>query len=105
MINVKYNRKDLHIKVTGHAYSGEPGHDLICAAASILAHTIADIVASAEGEGLCNSASVRLDKGDAEISCSPDDTVLIAMDSVMTGFAILASNYPECVSFTCDDDI
>lgn len=107
MINVKYNRKDLHITVTGHAYSGEPGHDLICAAASILAHTIADIVSSMEGDGYCNTACVRLDKGDAEISCvpAPDyrDTVLIAMDSVMTGFGILASNYPGNVSFTCDD--
>jgi len=41
MIKAVYDRKENKITVEGHAYSGEPGHDLICAAASVLIYTIA----------------------------------------------------------------
>ena len=35
MIDVTYDRKRLIVKVKGHAHSGEAGHDLVCAAASV----------------------------------------------------------------------
>lgn len=40
MIDVIYDRKRLIVKVKGHAQSGEAGHDLVCAAASILVYTL-----------------------------------------------------------------
>lgn len=37
MIEVKVKRQPkLEIEISGHAYSGEPGHDLVCAAVSAI---------------------------------------------------------------------
>ena len=41
MIKVVYHRDHNKVEVTGHAHSGEAGHDLVCASASILVYTIA----------------------------------------------------------------
>jgi len=47
MIRVEITRKFNHystVKVTGHAFAGEPGKDLVCAAVSTLAQTLANSV-------------------------------------------------------------
>ena len=41
MILVTYYRSYNRLTVEGHAHSGEPGKDLVCASASILAYTLA----------------------------------------------------------------
>ena len=50
MIDVTYDRKRLILKVKGHAHSGEAGHDLVCAAASILVYTLAANAAACAGD-------------------------------------------------------
>ena len=44
MIQAVYDRNENKIAIKGHAYSGEPGHDLICASASMLVYTLAAAV-------------------------------------------------------------
>lgn len=39
MISVIYDRQDFTLTVRGHANTAEYGHDLVCAAASVLLHT------------------------------------------------------------------
>lgn len=102
MIEIVYNRKFHHVKVKGHAGSDEPGKDLVCAAASMLAMTLA---ADVEGMTGClhGAPVVKLHKGDAEIRCIPKSsmrsTVTIIFDSICAGFDILAKNNPDFVRY------
>ena len=93
MIEVIYYRKYHRITVTGHAHSGEPGHDLVCAAASALVYTIAGNVGSLSTQGSVRNPIVRLAEGDAEVSCAPinrmKSVVTLILDAICTGFELL----------------
>lgn len=103
MITVKYAREAFTMTVKGHARSGKPGEDLVCSAASILVHTAADVVSSMQSDNLCTDAIIQLEKGDAFMVCKPAegyaDCLMTALDTVATGFRILAHHYPEYVTF------
>ena len=45
MINVEFkiSKKKMSLEMSGHAGSGDVGHDLVCACASILAYTTAQM--------------------------------------------------------------
>lgn len=103
MIEVRYDRAALSVRVSGHARSAVKGRDLVCAAASVLACTLA-----ADAQELCRAApayfpacSVRLDPGDAEISLSHTPqaaaTAALVFEAVLTGFRLLAAEHPRCV--------
>lgn len=91
------------VTIEGHAYSGEPGHDLVCAAASILAYTLADHVQAAESNGWLHTMTVELAEGAAEISCVPGSeykgVVGLIFLSLCAGFRLLAATYPENVKY------
>ncbi len=104
MIEVSYDREKHLVKVKGHAQSGEAGHDLVCAAASILVYTLAANVASMSA----NRKQIRrpvidINEGDAKIGCSPvhgfGSVATVIFDSVCCGFDILQKKYPENVSY------
>lgn len=103
MIQAVYHRKYHRLTVEGHAHSGEPGHDLVCAAASALAYTLAANVANLADNRQVRSPILGMETGKAEISCKPASrykaTVMLAFDSVCVGFEILAANYPEYISY------
>ena len=90
--------------VRGHASFAEIGTDIVCASASILTYTIAEIVQQMEERGrLEDTPIIRLEVGDACVACKCKDTktfakVLNAFDVVRTGFNLLAENYPQNVN-------
>ena len=103
MINATYYRKYHRLTVEGHAHSGEPGHDLVCAAASALAYTLAANVANMTDNGQVRAPVIDMQTGKAEISCNPMSrykaTVAMVFDSVCVGFDMLAANYPEYIKY------
>lgn len=103
MIQVTYHRKYHKLTIEGHAYSGEAGHDLVCASASILAYTLAAAVANmAEAKQIRNPV-IRLDAGNAEVSCKTrsrfEAPVTLIFDTICGGYALLANDYPDNISF------
>jgi uncharacterized protein YsxB (DUF464 family) len=108
MIEVIYHRHKPSLNVNGHAGSGEKGHDLVCAAASILACTLASLVNSMDEGVQVHSASVELTDGGALISCEPTEdhfhSVRLMFDTICAGFDILAQEYPDNVLFTLVDE-
>lgn len=104
MIDVIYDRKRLIVKVKGHAQSGEAGHDLVCAAASMLTYTLAANVTE-----LCaDRRNVRrpvldIREGNTTIACAPvhgmQAVTTLIFDSVCMGFDILQQKYPENLSY------
>ena len=103
MIQVTYHRRYHRLTVEGHAQSGEPGHDLVCAAASALAYTMAANVANMADNGQVREPIMKLNPGEAEVGCNPATrykaTVGLVFDSVCLGFELLAMNYPDYISY------
>ena len=103
MIQAIYYRKYNRLTVTGHAGAAEPGHDLVCASASILAYTLAANVANMADHGQVRQPIIKNDPGDAEISCNPRHnlkaSVTLVFDSICVGFDLLAKDYPEYITY------
>lgn len=103
MIHIVYHRKYHRVTAQGHAQSGEPGHDLVCASATILLYTLADRVLNMAESNQVRAPKVKMDLGDAEISCNPNQrltsTVTLIFDSICAGFQLLAEDFPENISF------
>jgi uncharacterized protein YsxB (DUF464 family) len=79
------------VTLEGHALSDVYGKDLICAAVSALALTLA---ANVEGK---EHAEVSLQPGNSRISCHPEAAGVF--DCVCKGFRLLADQFPECVCY------
>ena len=103
MIQVTYYKSYNRVTVEGHALSGAPGHDLVCAGASTLAYTLAANVGRMEEMGLVRDAVATLEVGKAEISCRPKNkyTSIVGaiFNSVCAGFELLAMNNPDYISY------
>ena len=103
MIEVTYYRDHNRVIVDGHAQSGEVGHDLVCASASILVYTIAAFVENMKACGQTRYPTITLTEGHAFIYCNAPrrykSLVTLAFDTVCAGFELLAHNYPENISY------
>ncbi len=103
MITVTYYRAQNRVTVKGHAYSGEKGHDLVCASASILVYTLASFVANTAEAGQISNPTINVSEGRAFIYCNAPKRykalVTLAFDTVCSGFELLARDYPENISY------
>ena len=96
MIQVVYYRNYNRLTIEGHAHSGEPGHDLVCAACSAMTYTLAANVGNMETLGHVRDVIVKLEPGNAEISCRPKNkyTAVVAriFEAICVGFELLAAD-------------
>ena len=103
MIEVTYHRQYHRLTAQGHACSGVSGHDLVCASVSALVLTLASNVASLVTQGSAGKHTVRVQEGDAEISCVPVNkmrsVVTLIYDTICSGFELLQTLYPENIRF------
>ncbi|GAB6109589.1 ribosomal-processing cysteine protease Prp [Fusibacter bizertensis] len=75
MIKVEIQRNVVHycgVKITGHAYSDEPGRDLVCAAVSTLAQTLANAVEEVGGIPE-KSLDLKISSGHFQLILKNDD--------------------------------
>lgn len=103
MIDVVYHRKYHRLTVEGHACSGEHGHDLVCASASILAYTLAASVANMSAAKQIREPQIELKEGSGQIACKAvrrfEAPVTLIFDTLCAGYELLANNYPEYISY------
>jgi uncharacterized protein YsxB (DUF464 family) len=103
MIKVIYHRDLNRVSVTGHAMSGEAGHDLVCASATILVYTLAAFVENMKGAGQTKYPTIDVRNGEALIACNAPrryrGAVTLVFDSLCAGFELLARDYPDNISF------
>lgn len=103
MIKVTYHREVNRVSIEGHALSGEVGHDLVCAAASILTYTLAEFVKNMKEAGQTEFPAIDLAEGHALIACNAPsrykNSVTLAFDTVCAGFELLAQHYPDNISY------
>ena len=103
MIQVTYYKAYNRVTIKGHALSGVPGHDLVCAGASTLAYTLAANVGRMEDMCLIDDALVVLEPGSAEIRCVTGREcaaiVEAIFDTVCVGFELLAMDHHEYICY------
>lgn len=103
MIQVVYYRSYNRLTVQGHAHSAEPGQDLVCAGASALAYTMAANVGNMNANGQVQDVIVKLESGDAEISCRAKAKYKAAVarifEAICVGFELLAASNPQYISY------
>jgi uncharacterized protein YsxB (DUF464 family) len=101
--------RKLSLSIKGHAGQAEVGQDIICASASILAYTLAQIFKTMDAHGdFAESPVIDLESGNTVISCvAKDDDIyaeaMYALFVVQVGFSLLAYNYPQFVELTMFD--
>lgn len=103
MVKVTYHRAYNRLSVSGHANSADKGEDLICAAASILALTLGENVKHMAEINAVRNPVIDIRDGEAEISCTASggyrNVVANTFQSVIVGFEIMASKFPDNISF------
>ena len=93
------------MKLTGHAGAGEHGKDIVCAAASILAYTVAQALQfQYEDGGLKKKPHLKLEPGDTIIVAKPKperyEEALHTFFVAQVGYTLLANTYPKYVSLS-----
>ena len=103
MIHVIYHRQYNRVTIEGHAGAGPEGHDLVCSAVSVLALTLAGNITYMEAQEAVHGVIIKLDEGNAEIQCTPyrryKDSVQQILRSICVGFELLATKYPDNISY------
>ena len=103
MIKVSYRRDRNRVSVTGHAQSGEAGHDLVCASCTIIVYTLASFVENMKVARQVYNPKTELCEGDAIISCDAPNkykgSITLVFDSICGGFELLARQYPDNISY------
>lgn len=108
MIKVKLSQNDekktLSLRLKGHAGQANVGHDIVCASATMLAYTVAQMVKYMEDDNKVTRAStIRLKKGNIEVTChcKTDEGYAEALHTyfvAQVGYSLLAHNYPQYVA-------
>lgn len=93
------------MKLSGHAGQAEKGEDIVCAAASILAYTVAQALQFMYEQGeLQKRPHIRLEEGDTIIVAKPkEDSYAEALHTffvAQVGYHLLSHNYPQYVTLS-----
>ena len=104
MIKIVYNIKENAVTIEGHAHSAEYGHDLVCAAVSALALTLATNVEYMQMHGAVEDAVINLTEGRAEISCKVANSehkahIRQMFTHICVGFEALSERYPKFITY------
>lgn len=104
---IKINKPDmvLVLRAKGHAEYDKIGKDIVCAGASIISMTLAEVMSAAYQSGwIGDTAVVKLDPAETEIACVCDDEEAFgelarAYLFAATAYRLLALHYPDNVEF------
>lgn len=102
MIYVTYSPKKRHLKIKGHAKFASAGHDIVCAAASMVFYNLCAML----GEYDRGKAFAKLDivdkKGNAAVEVTPKTEYEPWVDHdfyyALSGFELLANKYPDYIT-------
>ena len=101
--------RSITLKLTGHAGQAEQGKDIVCAAASILAYTVAQVLQFMYEQGdLQKKPHLKLAEGDTVIIAKPKpesyDEALHTFFVAQAGYHLLQHNYPQYVTLSSFGD-
>lgn len=97
--------KSLILKIKGHAETAPAGEDIVCAGASTLVYTLAQLAMFFHQQGkLRKKPNIKLDTPEAVIVLTPKKEYAAEVENayffLQTGLSLLAENYPTCFDVT-----
>lgn len=101
-IFISLTREHLSLAMRGHAGCAENGRDLVCAACSILAHTLCKMVGDGARKEMFYTAPItHIASGEALIACAPRadfyEEMLHAYYMAQVGLSLLQREYPDSI--------
>lgn len=95
MVRITYRNRSRHITVDvrGHAGQAPKGEDVVCAGVSTLTVTLAEALSRVYAPGF----KAVLDDGAARIECRENKLTRPIVQTIFTGFDMLAASYPDAV--------
>lgn len=99
MLKVYAERRagEYNINLWGHADSAPHGHDLVCAAASMLVHALVAMVVACR----VDDHEIRLKAGNTKIAVIDNSPAMdTAFMQTVLGFGLLSRQYPQHVKLT-----
>ena len=107
MINITYRPDKKEVKIKGHANYDEKGKDIICAGVSVLFFTLANALLKAPDKWFKKQPEMADSKasetGVSYIKCTPakgyEVYVTLAYETVLTGMELMATTYPDYITF------
>ncbi|WP_102691198.1 ribosomal-processing cysteine protease Prp [Rummeliibacillus pycnus] len=96
------NRKSYGFEISGHAYSGEPGHDLVCAGASAIAfgtvNAIGQILQLQPGiEQGENGGFLSCVIDQADLDAETDAKLQIILQTMVTQYYTMVASYGDFI--------
>ena len=107
-VTIDRDKRECSLTVKGHAGQAAVGQDIICASASMLTFTIAQVIKTLDiNAELEDTPTLDLESGDTIVSCrAATDEVFAylyhAFHTILTGYRLLAHNYPQFVEIIDD---
>lgn len=105
MVRAEFDKKNesISLKLSGHAGAGKKGSDIVCAAATMLCYTAAQVIQYMFGEDkLEKKPEIRLEEGNACVIAVPKEEYynecLHTFFVVQAGYALLEKSYPKNVA-------
>ena len=93
-----------YIEAAGHSGFGEQGRDVVCAGVSTLIFTAYYYLQRKQSEGYIDKLEKRETDGFVSIyvRCAEGEQTILktAFEMALTGFEMLAENFPQCVMIT-----
>lgn len=106
MVKVRINPDDCRMEVEGHAGSAEPGRDLVCCAASMLAQALSLYTSARQKRGDMRELTTTVEGGRVRVAAEPEywawDEIHGAFEVIQEGFRALAEDYPEYIEMEED---
>lgn len=103
MITVIYYPEHCRLTMEGHSGADEKGKDLICAAATHNLYMFASAVEMLCKQKFAKKPDIQIEEGKADVSCRTKEgyknICTFGLATVVAGFALLASKYPENIKF------
>ena len=101
--------RSISMKLSGHAGQAKKGEDIVCAAASILAYTVAQALQFMYEQGdLKKRPHIKLEEGDTVIVAKPKaESYAEALHTffvAQVGYHLLSHNYPQYVTLSSFGD-
>ena len=106
MIHIALHDDGCGLSFHGHANYAPKGQDIVCAAVSILIHTMAIQAVQLKQDGLVAEAAYHLEPGNGHVYMVPGvdmQPLLLLMQTVTLGLRMLENQYPQHITFDGED--
>jgi len=105
MVTVDYYPREYRFQARGHAGSGDPGRDLVCAGVSALVLTLRENLLAMERRGALRLRVLAAELGAAQFWCEPlpghEGETERLFDTVVMGLNLLQRLFGDCVQVSC----